>query len=331
MSVQEARIHAVVASTRRSRHNTQQVWRSLCQTLGADAHLSTIAPIHTIHYLEIFSARYRSGEISKSHKPVRAHTVETALADVGALFSNVGLQDPRLQRGGTTYVPALKKYLVALQKEDPASTRVYPCNTTILRALFMLSNPIECQIRSRDLAVVAFYYMNRPGEVVRTSKTDTGRSSPFTLKDVSFTDTSAKTLSVARLGASLLNDGTGHKTPLTGCASSSLTYTDQKNCIKGEKVDHAPSDDDHICPVRALERIVTHLLLNHAPLDTPLHTYYIKGKRKDITTTLVTGYLRAAAKEVGPLTGIPPHLISCRSLRPGGATALLCAARNPPA
>ena len=107
----------------------------------------------------------------------------------------------------------------------------------------------------------------------------------------------------------------------------SLTYTDQKSCIKGKQVTHIPSGDAQICPVRALERIVTHLLLARAPLDCPLHAYYERGKRKHITTTTVTTHLRAAAVE--NITGTPPSLISMRSLRPGGATALLCSGEEP--
>ena len=39
----------------------------------------------------------------------------------------------------------------------------------------------------------------------------------------------------------------------------------------------------------------------------------------------MTNALRHAARIVQPLTGIDPNLLSTRSLRPGGATALLCA------
>ena len=44
-----------------------------------------------------------------------------------------------------------------------------------------------------------------------------------------------------------------------------------------------------------------------------------------IKPTFVTNALRHAAQACHSTTGIDPELISARSLRPGGATALLCA------
>jgi hypothetical protein len=44
---------------------------------------------------------------------------------------------------------------------------------------------------------------------------------------------------------------------------------------------------------------------------------------------LVTSRLRLAAATVRAHTGIDPQLLSARSLRPGGATALLCAGIDP--
>ena len=331
LSVQAQRERAVVATSASARKKTQQVWRTLCGELGHTALLEGLRPQDRIHVFELFGERYRTGRISKSGKPVQAHTVEVALGDVGALFSDMGVGDPRLRPGGTTYVPALKKWLVSLQKEDPPSTRVYPCNVTILRGLCDGRTPSARQAATRDLAIGGFFYMNRPGELLKTTKKDLGRSAPFRLGDVTFHRRN-KVLSVRRLGPRLLNDGTRHAAsrPITGCSAASLTYSTQKICVKGEVITHLATGDALVCPVRALERRVSHLLQHGASLDTPLYIYYNdKNDPIAITTAIMTAALRKAAKRVQSVTGIPPDRISSRSLRPGGATALLCADQNP--
>jgi hypothetical protein len=45
--------------------------------------------------------------------------------------------------------------------------------------------------------------------------------------------------------------------------------------------------------------------------------------------TLITNALRHAARDLQRSTGINPDRISARSLRPGGATALLCSDTDP--
>jgi hypothetical protein len=95
-------------------------------------------------------------------------------------------------------------------------------------------------------------------------------------------------------------------------------------------VTHVPTGDATLCPVRALERQANHLLQHQAPLDTPLYAYYDEnGTQKMVTSRMVTLLLRRGAAIVEDQTGIAPKKISARSLRPGGATALLCAGQEP--
>ena len=54
-------------------------------------------------------------------------------------------------------------------------------------------------------------------------------------------------------------------------------------------------------------------------------TYFNNNAWHHIGYTLVTTALRTSAARLRHLTGIDPALLSARSLRPGGATALLCA------
>ena len=73
-----------------------------------------------------------------------------------------------------------------------------------------------------------------------------------------------------------------------------------------------------------------HLRNHDTPPSTPLCTYYNgTGQPQQSSPSLITNALRHAAIDVQHLTGIDPFLISARSLRPGGATALLCAGIDP--
>ena len=59
----------------------------------------------------------------------------------------------------------------------------------------------------------------------------------------------------------------------------------------------------------------------------PLYQYYDRAtsRIRRVTPTHLQNALRHAAAGVESLTGIPPDAITARSLRPGSATALLCA------
>ena len=219
-----------------------------------------------------------------------------------------------------------------MHKEDPASTSVLPCSLIIIEHLFQMDLR-GVDLHARDIIVIAFFYLNRPGEVIKTSSSDPGRSSPFTVADVAFALPAGRSLcgTTGTLKLRALNDAMGR------CTQSTLTYTDQKNCIRGEKVTHLASGDPHLCPTRALERRAHHILDNGGTFATPLYKYYPEDQRRrrnkakgsDVNTTQVTNLLRRSAKEVQDRTGIPPKKISARSLRPGGATALLCSNVRP--
>ena len=119
---------------------------------------------------------------------------------------------------------------------------------------------------------------------------------------------------------------------LEGCTlQQTLEFADQKNGVKGERLGHAATDDPFLCPCKALGRLCLHLQEHNASPDTPLHHHFNASDNNwyEVTSTFITNALRHAAKYVQEDTGILPHLISARSLRPGGATALLCANVDP--
>ena len=106
-----------------------------------------------------------------------------------------------------------------------------------------------------------------------------------------------------------------------------LEFTDQNNATKGERIGHRSTSSDFMCPAKALCRIAWRLHLVGAPPTCPLYQFFDRRTRttRQVEPKHITNALRHAADRVKDITGIPPDAISARSLRPGGATALLCA------
>jgi hypothetical protein len=90
-------------------------------------------------------------------------------------------------------------------------------------------------------------------------------------------------------------------------------------------VGHGRSQHPVACPVLTLIRRVRHLRAHQAPPETPLHTFFQFGRTHHVLAADLTAALRLAAAELFPVLGIPPAEISARSLRAGGAMAMLCA------
>ena len=253
--------------------------------------------------------------------------MEKALGAVAKGFSQLDRPDPRDRYVGNQSIgrhPLLADFLKALRDEDSPQDRAHPVNTTILRGLQTALNQREPKYgyqhaTLRDLAIVAFYWLLRPGEYLYSPDADTKRSTPFLLRDIHFTiDGKVHPATTAPLND--VND-------VNRISFATLTFTDQKNAVKGEQIGHRNTDDPLLCPCKALGRIVFYLRQYNAPADTPLYRHFNPANSRwyNLKPAMMTLGLRFAAKAVQHLTGIDPVLISARSLRPGGATALFCA------
>ena len=217
--------------------------------------------------------------------------------------------------------------------DDPAS-RAYPVNVTILRQLFLaldLQHPElgGLQHHTIQLCIVAFFWLLRPAEYLLSPDSAESRSQAFRLCDVTLT---IHDKVYAAPDAPLYDEKADPQTAEQFAASifmASLTFTDQKNCVKGEQIGQRPTADPDLCPCKVLGRIIHHLRLHGAPSHTPLYSFYNPHPRfrawSAVKPQYVTNALRHAARACEATTGIDPSLISARSLRPGGATALLCA------
>jgi len=312
----------VVPATKRSRDRGWDIWCQFCQDHNQDPYLTGVEDRTT--YFLVFAMRVRDGSLArnKGNKPVKIGAVEEALRAAAEGFTLLGLPDPRFIPGSDRLLPLIAGLYAYFRKEDPSPDRVWPVNVTILRAMeelvptYLSESYIQAVL---DLSILAFYFLCRPGEYAESATTDEGRSKPFTLNDVHFNTPTRQRVSAATASLNDLEEG----------IYVSLTFTDQKNAVRGEAIGQRENDDPILCPVKAVLRRVAHLRQHNAPATTPLFTYYTRGEARTIQTKHICKELRHAAAQVQHITGIPPEKLQAYSLRSGGATALLCAKVDP--
>jgi hypothetical protein len=213
--------------------------------------------------------------------------------------------------------------LASFAGTDPPTDRVWPINATIVNELYQMPPPDGYTPnqwrRIQDMCVTGYFFLLRPGEYAKPQDKNS-KTKPFRLEHVYFLHEHTPTIvHPSRLSC---NDSTVH--------FCGLRFDDQKNAAKGDVVTHERTTDKPICPVRSLQRIALDIITHHGSAATPLYCYYEdQGKKSGrflpLTSAQLTAALRLAAKNVEHITGIPPSKITVRSLRAGGATALLCA------
>ena len=300
---------ALVPQRANARDYTWSIWESYCASLGISPFLEAISD--PIPYLQVFAQRYRDGRLSKSTHGVRSRTVEQALRDIGQTLAGLGAFDPRLD-GPRTLDLRLTHQLRAYGKIDDPPTRVQPAPLQLLQHLHKGS--LDTWARAVcDLAFIGFFFLCRPGEYTFPSAPDT-RNSPFCLCDVTFYH-----------GPRAVPATTGTLNDISSATSVYLTFTDQKNGVRGERIGHCRSHDATACPVLALARRVLHLRAHHAPPTSPLYLVHTVNRFIPIRSNAITQALRVSAAATSSSLNIDPSRVSARSLRAGGAMALLCA------
>ena len=211
-----------------------------------------------------------------------------------------------------------------MKRDDDPPDRAYPVNLTIIRAAFDVldtADPVYGTLNTHllDLIVVAFYWLLRPAEYTQSTSAD-ARSQAFQLRHVHLTidGTIHPALSAP------LNDAS-----IQRISHAALEFADQKNAVRGERIGHGANSDPLICPAKALGRIAYRLKKWGATAETPLHYHYNLHPAyqgwKPTPSKYIKNALRHAAASIQKATGIDPKHICAKSLRPGGATALLCA------
>ena len=299
----------IVPARANSRDATWLRWTQYCSELGVDPFLTDIEDYVPI--LQVFAHRYRCGQLSASHKPVRSRTVEAALRAIGQTMASVGAQDKRHTSDGTPHY-RLQQQLRGYARLDPPADRVKPIPFPIIHHLTTVASD-DFSRAVADVAILGFFFMLRPGE--HTVSTATADTTPFTLADVTF-----------KVGATIVPATSGPLDLIQLATFVTLRFTRQKNGTENEIIGHARSNHLTTCPVLAVVRRCLHLRHYHAPDNTALCTVFATNcPPRHVTAAILTTHLRASATALLPTTGFPPAEISARALRAGGAMALLCA------
>ena len=227
-------------------------------------------------------------------------------------MASVGSKDRRLNSSGKMEY-RLQQQLKGYKRIDPSPSRVKPIPFQLVSHVNLVANlsndPLS--LATADLTTLGFFFLLRPGEYTRPDARS--GSHPFRLMDVTF-----------HFGDQAHPAATADPANIRLATFVTLTFTTQKNGVRGEKVGHARSGHAVTCPVAALIRRVLHLRAYNAAPTTPLFTVWATAtKSKPVTPAALTTTLRSAAAAL-PALGFLPGDISARALRAGGAMALLC-------
>ena len=303
---------AIGAQRAKSQDNTWSIWCDFCAEHHVDPLLQAVTD--PIPYLQVFAQRYRDGRLAKNGQPVRARTVEDALRAVGQTMASMGAKDHRLE-GPNKLEYRLSQLIAGWKRMDPASVRVKPVPLSLIDYGYQMAANTTSKFQRAvvDMSYIGFYYLNRPGEYSLPSQDD-ALSAPFRLMDVEFS-----------IGQRTFNASTASLADITSATFARLIFTKQKNAVPGEKVGHARSGHAYACPVRALIRRTLALRQDQARPDTPLYEVRENNQTRSVAPHHVTAMLRISAAATFLTVGIDPATISARSLRAGGAMALLCA------
>lgn len=309
-AAQHAVAFGVTASRARASDGHWDLWRSFCSELALDPLLQDVAD--PVILLQVFLHRYRTGRIAPKHKQVRARTAEDAVRSVGQTFAAMGETDPRYTSQGQMDF-RLTRQISYYKKQDPPPDRVKPVPVSVLLHI-LAAAALSVHIGNKavaDMIAIAFFYLLRPGEYTATPSETT----PFRLCDVSLA-----------VGTQWLNLATASDASLRAATFATLTFTTQKNGVKGEVIGLGRSGNATLCPVQCIVSRVIHLRSHNAPWDTPLATYWESNAWRKVSPTDITAALRTAVYALGADTlGFKPSDISARCLRAAGAMALLCA------
>jgi hypothetical protein len=154
----------------------------------------------------------------------------------------------------------LSSQISGYKKEDPPPDCVKPAPLTVLQHILFaaLASTLVNSLAIADMIVLAFFFLLSPGKYTST-KSDTTH---FWLCDVCLS-----------VGTQYINILTAPFTELQTTNFASLTFTDQKNGVRGEVIGMSTSGDSHFCPVKALVRCIIHLFTFNAPPTMPWHLF----------------------------------------------------------
>ena len=245
----------VVHSRQRADQTALRSWNTFTAWVGLQPHLPSITD--PIPILQMFAHLVRHGILASSGNNIKKRSVEQYLRSVGQTFSSMGAKDPRLDDLGHTDF-RLARQLKYYTKNDPPPTRVRPMPLGLLLLLFENFSTGSSKSQSiADLALIAFSSCYVLANIIVGGLTF--KKSPFRLKDVQF-GIGSQNITVHDLSIHNLS-----------CLDTvSLTFTSQKNGIKGESITHGRTKHRWANPVERVLNRVLYLFHHKAPLSTPL-------------------------------------------------------------
>jgi hypothetical protein len=260
------------------------------------------------------SAPRRLPDGSVRLSPVGSRTVEDALRAVAQACLMAGFPDPTRLLNGERDL-RVRGALLGWAKNDPCAERAKPFPKQLLQHVCGITalNPDPLTECRRDMILIRFFYLLQPGEYnINPARR---QSTPFRIMDVELW-----------LHDTQLNLYTATDHDLLRATRCLLTFTNQKNGIRGEKTSHGPSGHPLISPPAALARRIIHLRAHAAPPTTPLANYYTSPLQcHKLHPAHITTHLRHVATLHGTDLGFSAKDVSTASLRSGGAMAMLAA------
>ena len=266
--------------------------------------------------LQLFAQRYRSGALSPSGLAVRSRTVEDAQRSVGQTYAALGAPDPRLNSFGQLDF-RLTALLAAWKRRDDPPTRVKPLPLDVIATVAHLAaaagTPFDLAVA--DCLVVGFYFLLRPGEYTGTPRS---HDDLFRIQDVQ-----------CWIGDRRIDPLLGTADELHAVTFVSLTFTSQKNGVRGETIGHARSGHPFLCPVARLVSRLLALRVQGGLPSTPLNAVGAGPPTQPpvfvyVTPPVLTTRIRIAVA-LHPELGRNTADYLARSTRAGGAMAMLCA------
>ena len=227
-SVQKA-IRAGVVSSRTQKSDTNWAkWTTFCNDLGHDNMLTSIAD--PVPFVQAFSDEYRQRPGTR-RKFVIARTVEDVIRSAGQTLAFLGARDCRKTPYGDIDI-RIKRQINGYAKSDDPPHRVKPLPILVVHHILQhaYSSPHHTTAQAiADCITIAFFFLLRPGEYTGT----TSDGSPFRIADVQ--------LFLGRRRIFGIELFRSPEADLLRATAVSLTFTNQKNSVRGEIIHQGAS------------------------------------------------------------------------------------------
>ena len=188
----------------------------------------------------VFAICNRGGRLAKDGQPIQSQTVEDALCAIGQTVASLGSKGYRLISAWQV------KYCLSQQlknykniEPEPSQVKPVPISVLCMATVRARQSNDTFAITVADMSTIGFYYLCHPGEHALSA--EGSHSAPFCLCDVTF-----------RHGARALDTLLVPFAQLHASTFALLTYTNQKNAVRGETIGHGCMQDPYLGPVKAL-------------------------------------------------------------------------------